>query len=485
MAHTAKRTLAAILSIVLALGCLFAIPFGASAATTKQFALEATTEYSAGKATGVVLSVKAKSCVGFKSGKFVITYDSKVLKYSEGDAGKDALEVSNKCNPDKNTFNIAINSGSAGKIHLGCFFLEKLMSKADFEKCLTRSASSIDVNSENFEIAKFYFDIKDTTATSTSFKITMNSSTYTTAGCTAKLVCAHEKYTTVTTKKATFTATGKRSTQCAVCGKVKSTSTLAKIDADSVKLSYTKTTYSGSAKKPSVTVKNTSGKLLTKDTDYTVTYSSNTNPGKASVKITFKGKYSGTKTLTFGIKPKNVTDLKAGSQTTSSVKLSWTKAAGVTGYRVYKYSSSTKKYTKIASTSNTYYTVKDLKAGTAYTYYVKAYKTVDGKAILSASYTSVKTGTKTKAPAAPVLTPGTGKITVKWTKVTGATGYELRMASSKSGTYDKITSTTKLTYTKTSLKAGKTVYFKVRAYKTVDGKKIWSAYSPIVSGKAK
>lgn len=59
-------------------------------------------------------------------------------------------------------------------------------------------------------------------------------------------------------------------------------------------------TYTGKAIKPSVTVKYNSKKLK-KDTDYTLSYSSNKNAGTAKVKITFKGLYKGTVTKTFKI----------------------------------------------------------------------------------------------------------------------------------------------------------------------------------------
>lgn len=475
MSRTLKRTLAAVLSIVLTLSCLFVIPFTASAATTKNFALQATPEYKAGKITGVELTINAKSCVGFKDGKFVITYDSKVLAYDEADLGKDAAEVNDKCNPEKNSFTAAINSEKAGTVQVGCFFLESLMSATNFKACLKKSATSINVNSTDFELIKIYFTVKDTSAKSTSFKVTLDKTAYTTSGCTVSFVCAHPSYAYVATKKATMTASGKKSNACTVCGYVKSTSTIAKIDSASIKLSYTSTTYTGSAKKPTVTVKNTSGTKLTLDKDYTVTYSNNTAIGKASVKITFKGNYSGSKTLNFTIKPKAVTGL-AATQTANTITLSWTKVSGAAGYRVYKYNSSTKAYTQVASTTGTSVTISKLSSGTAYTYYVKAYKTVSGTTYTSPEYTQIKTGTKTAAPAAPTLTAGSGKITAKWSSVKGATGYQFCYATSKSGTYSKF-STTKLTYTKTGLTKGKTYYVKIRTYKTVNGTKIYSSYS--------
>ena len=48
---------------------------------------------------------------------------------------------------------------------------------------------------------------------------------------------------------------------------------------------------------------------------------------------------------------------------------------------------------------------------------------------------------------------------------------------SKSGKYKKVYSGKKLSHTKKSLKSGKTYYFKVRAYRKVGSKKVYSAYS--------
>lgn len=59
-------------------------------------------------------------------------------------------------------------------------------------------------------------------------------------------------------------------------------------------------TYNGSAQTPAVTVKDGST-TLTSGTDYTVAYSNNTNAGTATVTVTGKGNYSGTKTANFTI----------------------------------------------------------------------------------------------------------------------------------------------------------------------------------------
>jgi len=65
-------------------------------------------------------------------------------------------------------------------------------------------------------------------------------------------------------------------------------------------------TYNGLAQTPTVTVKDGST-TLTSGTDYTVAYSNNTNAGTATVTITGKGIYSGTKTANFTINKAQLT----------------------------------------------------------------------------------------------------------------------------------------------------------------------------------
>ena len=65
---------------------------------------------------------------------------------------------------------------------------------------------------------------------------------------------------------------------------------------------YSSYTYRGRAIKPTVTVKDVSGKKLTQGTDYTVSYSNNTNVGTATIAVTGKGKYTGSIKKTFKVK---------------------------------------------------------------------------------------------------------------------------------------------------------------------------------------
>ena len=134
--------------------------------------------------------------------------------------------------------------------------------------------------------------------------------------------------------------------------------------------------YTGKAITPSVTVKDGDKKLVN-GTDYTVFYKNNTNIGTATVTITGKGDYTGTKTLTFKIVPKKVkvTSKKSGSQAV----LSWKKSAGAAGYEIYS-SVDGAKFKKLTTTKALKYTAK-LTAGKSYQFKVRPYATVNGKKV--------------------------------------------------------------------------------------------------------
>ena len=62
-------------------------------------------------------------------------------------------------------------------------------------------------------------------------------------------------------------------------------------------------------------------------------------------------------------------------------------------------------------------------------------------------------------------------VRISWSKTAGAKGYEIYQASSKNGTYKKIATTTSANY-KIKTTSNKSVYYKVRAYKTTQGVRI-------------
>ena len=211
---------------------------------------------------------------------------------------------------------------------------------------------------------------------------------------------AHTTKQTVT--KATPTANGKIVNYCSVCKKTLSTTVIPK--ASSIKLKATSLTYNGKVRTPKVIVKDRTGKTLVKNTDYTVSYAKGRKyVGKYAVKITFKGKYSGTKTLYFTIKPKatRISSLTAGSK---KFTVKWKKqATQTTGYQVQvatnKKFKKNKKIVTIKKQKTTKTTVKKLKAKKKYYVRVRTYKTVkiNGKSIrIYSGWSKAKTVTTKK-----------------------------------------------------------------------------------------
>ena len=210
---------------------------------------------------------------------------------------------------------------------------------------------------------------------------------------------AHTTKQTVT--KATPTANGKIVNYCSVCKKTLSTTVIP--NASSIKLKATSLTYNGKVRTPKVIVKDRTGKTLVKNTDYTVSYAKGRKyVGKYAVKITFKGKYSGTKTLYFTIKPKatSISSLKAGSK---KFTVKWKKqATQTTGYQV-QYSASSKfskaKTVTVGKNTTVSKKISKLSGKKKYHVRVRTYKTVkiNGKSIrIYSGWSKAKTVTTKK-----------------------------------------------------------------------------------------
>ena len=88
-------------------------------------------------------------------------------------------------------------------------------------------------------------------------------------------------------------------------------------------------------------------------------------------------------------------------------------------------------------------------------------------------------GAKLADPKLQVIA-GSKKAVLKWSGVKGASGYIVYRSDSKNGTYKTVKSikgVNTLTYTNGKLRSKKSYYYKVRAYRTVGGKRIYSSYS--------
>ncbi len=181
--------------------------------------------------------------------------------------------------------------------------------------------------------------------------------------------------------------------------------------------------------------------------------------------------------------PPKAGGLKKGATGAASVKLSWNKITGASGYNIYSYNSSTKKYTRLQGFTTNSGTVKSLKGGTTYKLCVAAY-VKDGSSIKiggKSATVTVKTKPR-KVTLKSVTAPGGEKIKVTWYKPSGGvSGYEIVWAKDsafKQRVADKLVSGGKTTsYTGKNFTKGHSYYVRVRAYKNYSGKKTYGAWS--------
>lgn len=184
-------------------------------------------------------------------------------------------------------------------------------------------------------------------------------------------------YTTVV-KKATLSTDGSIQKVCSICKQVQSTQVIKKIA--SVSLSDSSFVYNGKTRKPTVSVKDSAGKTVS-SSNYTVSYSSGCkNVGIYKVTVTFKGNYSGKKTMTYQIVPKGTT-LKSVTGKKKSLYVKWNKnTTQTTGYQLQYTTKTTFKGanapTITVKNKTTAQTIKKLSAKKRYYVRIRTYTNV-------------------------------------------------------------------------------------------------------------
>ncbi|WP_301544563.1 cellulase family glycosylhydrolase [Ruminococcus bicirculans (ex Wegman et al. 2014)] len=182
--------------------------------------------------------------------------------------------------------------------------------------------------------------------------------------------------------------------------------------------------FTGSNITPSVTVK-VAGRTLTSGTDYTVSYSNNKNVGKATVKITGKGNYSGSLSAKFDIVPAKQQIQKLETKY-KGFYIDWAQKGSATGYDVeYSVNANMSGAVSKHLTANKpdTLTISGLTGDKTYYVRVRSYTNVNGKVYYGAwsDVKSIKTANNdiTKATVSGISTKAfTGKaitqnVTVK------------------------------------------------------------------------
>jgi fibronectin type 3 domain-containing protein len=145
------------------------------------------------------------------------------------------------------------------------------------------------------------------------------------------------------------------------------------------------------------------------------------------------------------------------------VSLSWSAVAGATGYNVYRRTDTSGAYAKIHQGAGTVYTDTAVTNGTAYGYVVSAYN-ANQESPYSAEVLATPALVELNAPGAPSAVAGNGQVSLSWSVVAGATGYNIYRRTAPSGAYAKIHEGAVTAHTDTGVTNGTMYGYAVTAY---------------------
>lgn len=185
--------------------------------------------------------------------------------------------------------------------------------------------------------------------------------------------------------------------------------------------------------------------------------------------------------------PGKVTGLKATSNETT-IKLTWRKTSRAAKYAVYRVDKKTSKAVFVKKTSSTNYRTGGVIGVTCY-YKVCALNKSNQSGAFSNTVSVTPRAARPSTPESFTLKlKGDKSVTLKWKKVSGkANGYIIEQYDSTRKTYKTvktIPSRSQKEVTISGLVSGKTYQFRVRSYRIVSGRKIYSNPSSVVSVKA-
>lgn len=186
--------------------------------------------------------------------------------------------------------------------------------------------------------------------------------------------------------------------------------------------------------------------------------------------------------------------LKLDSATASGVNLSWSAVPGAKGYRIYRKEGSAGSFNQLTDVLGgnpvpTVYRDQDISLGKTYYYRVRAIAADD---TLSSFSNIVYTRVLPAKPKLQVQAADAHTLNLTWMVGSDFDGYVLYRATSLNGTYHRIRtggkafSTTNTARSSDSHKitVGTTYYYQLAVFKMVDGKRVYSEKSDIVSGRA-
>lgn len=252
-----------------------------------------------------------------------------------------------------------------------------------------------------------------------------------------------------------------------------------------------------------VTLYNANAKRGYQDYDHIYSYAGSTYTESSAVKLSRETYYLKVQAFAknavdkeytlcvnkIGNKKTSVTSVKSTAY--NKLKVSWKVVPAAASYQVYRSTKKDGDYQNIKtidSVGTSSWTDSSVKTGKTYYYKIKVVvKTQNGNQtsgfsnVKSAKAVPAKTTLKAKASNAK-------NVKLTWSKVKGANGYEIYRSNSKDGKYSKVKTISKgstTSYKDGKLKKSTTYYYKIRAYRKVDRKKVYGSYSSVVSVKTK
>lgn len=171
----------------------------------------------------------------------------------------------------------------------------------------------------------------------------------------------------------------------------------------------------------------------------------------------------------------------------NKLKISWSQVDGADGYTVYRLDESTGKFAALKTISDgaTLSYINSVTCGVTYTYRVAAYTLENDKKVYQAQTEAVSAKASLAAPNFQSANIAAyNKIRLIWDKVNGSEGYVIYRSDSEDGKYSVLKTVTQASATNyvNVVKESKEYYYKVRAFVTIDGKKVYGEYSDIKSG---
>ena len=173
--------------------------------------------------------------------------------------------------------------------------------------------------------------------------------------------------------------------------------------------------------------------------------------------------------------------LYATSAGYTGIQLTWSSVSGASWYEIYRSPSAGGTFTLIATTGSSSYIDYGRTTNVNYYYQVRVCCNAS-TATTFGSYSNVASAKPVPAAPTVLLSQASyNRINVTWSPVPGAIGYKLYRSTSLNGTYALIITTSRTSYSNYYLKTGTTYYYKVRAYGTFGGLRVYGDYSTVAS----